>query len=129
MSGYLLDTHTLLWFDTDFEQIPTRLRAQLRDLKQTIYVSAISYWELTIKNRIGKLPEAAPMLKNYRSTLEVYGFIELPFTIDHAVGDARLRSVHKDPFDRALAAQAVFENLTVVTKDPLIAELGAKTRW
>ena len=129
MTGYLLDTHTLLWFDTQFDLIPKATRDVLQESDAPVYVSAVVYWELSIKHRLGKLPEAKPLLNDYEATLLHYRFRELAFTIQHAIADSALKGDHKDPFDRGLAAQALTDKLTVITKDPAIRSLGARTRW
>ena len=86
-----------------------------------MYVSAVTAWELAIKYRLGKLPSAAPLLKNYHASLARYGFRELPFGSSHALAEQRLSSAHKDPFDRALVAQALLEDLQLVSNDPEVA--------
>lgn len=126
---YLLDTHTLFWFDTDPARLSERSLATVRDRLNTIFVSSISAWELVIKHRLGKLPSAAPLLKSYYSSLARYGFAELSFRSHHALAEQTLSSAHKDPFDRALAAQALVEDLTLITNDPQIQGLKIPTLW
>lgn len=123
MTDVLLDTHTLLWFDTVPERLPDRVVELIRDRSWRIHVSAISAWELAIKHRLGKLPEADALLKEYHRTLQAYGFIELPFTSVHALKDCELSHTHRDPFDRALVAQALSEQFVIVSKDPEVAAL------
>lgn len=119
--GCLLDVHTLLWFDTGPKRLPHTVLSTLRQRERRVYVSSISAWELTIKYRIGKLPEAGPLLNTYYQTLTAYGFLELPFTTAHALKDRELSHNHKDPFDRALVAQALSEQLAIVSADPQLA--------
>ena len=121
MNGLLLDVHTLLWFDTNPKRLPPAVLSRLRQRDQRIYVSSVSTWELTIKHRIGKLPEAEPLLNTYYQTLTAYGFLELPFTTAHALRDRTLSHTYKDPFDRALVAQAVTEDLAIVSADSQLA--------
>lgn len=129
MAELLLDTHTLLWFDTAPERLPERAVALLRD-RSRVVVSAISAWELAIKNRLRKLPEADALLTAYAETLQTYGFTELPFTSVHALKDRELSSTHRDPFDRALVAQALSEGLQLVSKDPALASFpGITVVW
>ena len=126
----LLDTHTLLWFDTAPERLPEHALGLIRDRAQRIYVSAISVWELTIKYRLGKLPEAEALLGSYYDSLQRYGFTELPFTSVHALRDRELGSDHKDPFDRALVAQALSEQFVLLSKDPNVAAFpGVTVIW
>ncbi len=130
MTEVLLDTHVLLWFDSAPERLPKHILARIRDRNQRIYVSAISTWELTIKYRLGKLPEAEALLESYYDSLQTYGFTELPFTGVHALKDRELGSAHKDPFDRALVAQALSEQFALISRDPHIAAFpGVAIIW
>ena len=127
---YLLDTHTLFWLDTDPNRLSQKALGVLKDKNHTVYVSSINAWELTIKHRLGKLPNAAPLLNSYHSSLARYGFAELGFSSHHGLAEAGLSSSHKDPFDRALVAQALIENLTLITNDPLVQGFSeVKTLW
>ena len=114
----LLDTHTLLWFDTKPERIPVKILSLIRDKNNSVCVSAITAWELTIKARLSKLPEAEPLLTNYFANLARYGFSEITFTSTHALAEKGLSQAHKDPFDRALVAQALVEGFYLVSDDP-----------
>lgn len=130
MKRYLLDTHTLLWYDTD----PGRLGKQaLRILQKSgsqIFVSPISLFELQLKLRRGKLPEAAPLLSDIQRMLRAYDFHSLDLTIDQAILAAALEWKHQDPFDRMIAAQALSENLVLLSNDRQFASLsGLTTLW
>lgn len=130
MSGYLLDTHTLLWFDGS----PTRLTESVRTLLHTtlepVYISAISLWEMGIKYKAGKFPEAEDIVNHWFERREQLRLKELTFNSLHAREAALLDWTHKDPFDRALAAQARVERLTLVTGDVAFSALsGLKTLW
>ncbi len=120
----LLDTHTLLWLDTESRHIPIEIRNLIRDKANSVYVSAISAWELTIKARLGKLTEAEPLLESYFASLARYGFSELAFTSTHALAEKTLSHTHTDPFDRALIAQALTEGLSLVSSDPEIKKFS-----
>ncbi len=117
MSQYLLDTHVLLWFDHEPENIPEKTLLLIRNTENQIYVSSMSIWELSIKYHLGKLPFAKDFLSDYQTHLTNYGFSELSFTAQHAHLAGSLDSKHKDPFDRALAAQALDKGLTLISKD------------
>ncbi len=114
---YLLDTHTLFWLDTDPKRLSASALAIIRNYDNLIFVSSISAWELNIKHRLGKLPSAAPLLDNYQSSLMSYGFKELSFSSKHALAERILSNSHKDPFDRALVAQAEVEKLSLISND------------
>ena len=102
----------------------------MRDRDNRVYVSPITAWELAIKLRLGRLPQAQPLCNHYHQRLAQYGFLELPFSSVHALAAGRLESDHKDPFDRALATQALSEQLPLVTKDGALARLpGVRVLW
>lgn len=117
----LLDTHTLFWLDTDPSRLSSTALGIVRDRRNQVYVSAVTAWELSIKHRLGKLPSAEPLLDNYHASLARYGFRELPLSSSHALAERSLSSPHKDPFDRALVAQALLEELRLVSNDPKVA--------
>jgi PIN domain nuclease of toxin-antitoxin system len=119
--GLLLDTHTLLWYSVSPQRLPDQVLALVRNRDRAIYISAITAWELSIKFRLGKLPQAATLLEHYHLRLAQYGFKDLPFSSVHALKDRELTHSHKDPFDRALVAQALSEQLAVVSADSRIA--------
>jgi PIN domain nuclease of toxin-antitoxin system len=117
----LLDTHTLFWFDTEPNRLSQRALSTVRDRQNQVYISAVTAWELAIKHRLGKLPSAAPLLANYHASLARYGFRELSLSSTHALAERQLSSSHKDPFDRALVAQALLDDLHLVSNDPKVA--------
>lgn len=126
----LLDTHTLFWLDTDPGRLSSTALRVIRDRENQVYVSAVTAWELAIKHRLGKLPNAAPLLDSYHASLARYGFRELPFSSSHALAERSLSSPHKDPFDRALVVQALLEDLRLVSNDPEVAGFAEiKVLW
>ena len=102
----------------------------LRDRGTTVFVSAVSAWELSIKVRGGKLPEAQPLLADYADTLSRLGFTELPFQARHGLAAGALDHAHRDPFDRALVAQALLEDLPLVSRDSVMQSFeGLSVVW
>jgi len=108
----LLDTHVLIWWDEG-----ARLRAEAKraicDADQ-VYVSAVSGWEIAIKTALGRLRPRRTVAQAVSDS----GFEELPVRLRHAEALGQLAPHHRDPFDRMLAAQALAEGLTFVTRDP-----------
>lgn len=116
-----MDTHTLFWLDTDPGRLSPYALEVVRNRRNQVYISAVTAWELSIKHRLGKLPNAAPLLASYHASLARYGFQELAFSSFHALAERSLSSPHRDPFDRALVAQALQEGLHLVSNDPQVA--------
>ena len=126
----LLDTHALIWYSVAPHKLSEAALGFIRSREHRVYVSAVTAWELGIKVRLGKLEPARPLVQNYHQRLAQYGFLELPFTSVHALAAAELASEHKDPFDRALGAQALSEQMPLITQDPLVAGLpGVDVLW
>jgi PIN domain nuclease of toxin-antitoxin system len=129
LSRYLLDTHSLLWWWTDVGRLGTASRETIEQGVGTIFVSAASVWEIAIKTASGKLTEIEDFERDYGPLMASNGFQELAMTNAHVLKAGFLPGAHRDPFDRALAAQALTDNLTVITRDPEIGGFGCRTLW
>ncbi len=117
----LLDTHILLWWLGDNPSLPARADTLIADPANEVFVSPISLWEIAIKARLGKI---VADVDDVRAAVLESGFVSLPFSLEHAVTVVRLPDHHRDPFDRALVAQAWYEPLHLLTHDRLIAAYG-----
>ncbi|MDJ0338364.1 type II toxin-antitoxin system VapC family toxin [Cryobacterium sp. PH31-O1] len=120
----LLDTHALLWALRDPAQLSAEATALIRDPSNELIVSAATAWEIATKHRIGKLPDASPILIAYAEYLQRLGAVELAITSRHALAAGQLDWHHRDPFDRILAAQSMLESLTLVTADATFQSLS-----
>ncbi len=129
MSGYLLDTHTALWWWTDLPRLGVNARELLESTEEPIAVSAASAFEISLKWRLGKLPNLGDPRLSYEPLMKRNGFAELRVTNDHAIRAGTLDGAHRDPFDRLIAAQGLTDDLIVVTRDPEIAAFGCKVLW
>lgn len=116
----LLDTHALLWWLADDPSLARRARQAIANGGNTVFLSAVVVWEIRIKQSLGKL-EVPDRL---REVLDRERFLHLPVTVEHAHAIAALPSIHRDPFDRLLVAQARLERLTIVTRDQHIPRYG-----
>ena len=125
MNGALADTHVLLWWLADDERLSKPARELIAAGEVPVYFSAVSVWEAAIKLAAGKLVAPDDLL----DALEADGFVEIAVTARHAREAARLPLLHRDPFDRMLVAQAGIEGLTVITRDPKLADYGAAVLW
>lgn len=125
----LVDTHTLLWADTEPERLPAKVRALLESFSNEVLVSAASAWEIATKVRIGKLPQAAAFSAEMAKRIALLGFQPLDVTLEHALRAGQLPGPHRDPFDRMLIAQAQAENLPLVSNDRLFDAYGVRHIW
>lgn len=117
----LLDTHLLLWAAGQPERLSEAASMLLSDPENELTFSSASLWEIAIKHGLGRQDfKVNPRL--LRRGLLDNGYSELPITSEHAVAIDSLPSIHKDPFDRILVAQAIVEGITLVTADPLIMQ-------
>ena len=119
----LLDTHTFLWWLSDWERISESARAAIADPNNEVLISAVTGWEIGIKKARGRL--VAP--DNLAAVVEEKRFEHLSLTFAHAERAAALPPHHRDPFDRMLIAQAQAEGLVLVTRDSRIADYEVAT--
>jgi PIN domain nuclease of toxin-antitoxin system len=94
-----------------------------------VLVSAVSAWELATKVRLGKLPQAASLTHRLAESLAEQNFQPLSVSVEHGRLGGMLPGEHRDPFDRVLAAQALIENLPLVSNDAAFAGFGVKMLW
>ncbi len=124
---YLLDTHAFLWWMTAPERLPRTVAGLMQRDPGVIAFSSISAWEMAIKTSLGKL-KGVP-LQELPGEVQAQGWRHLPFTTDHAVRVADLPAHHGDPFDRALIAQAMVEDLVLLSGDGIMKKYGIRTIW
>lgn len=125
----LLDTHAVFWWWTNAEKLSPLAYESISNSQNTIFLSAVSIWELSTKHRKGKLPEAEPILQHLDWLIEQSGFELLAINYKHAKLSGELPQNHADPFDRMLVAQAQLENLTLISKDEALTQFDVKLLW
>ncbi len=123
MNGYLIDSHVLVWAVLKDRRLSMRARAVLKE-NRPIYLSSASLWELSLKESRGKL-----FLPGLDEVLVSNGLIELPVRWRDARLAAGLPNHHADPFDRIIVAQAIVEDLTLVTADTALASYPVRTTY
>jgi len=127
---YLLDTHTLLWAVQEPRRISVAVKDIIADESKELFVSSVSAYEVMLKHRARKLTGFEYVAENYHEVLSTFGVKHLQITIDHAHKAGSLDWGHRDPFDRILAAQAVVDDLTLLTDDAAFDGLDwIKTLW
>lgn len=125
----LLDTHALLWAAFDEDSLSPRARRLIQSPGSEIIVSAASVWEIATKYRLGKLNFARDLLENFIPKVTGAGYLLLPISPEHALRAGRLPGDHKDPFDRMLAAQAIHEDLPLLSNDTQLDVFGVRREW
>ena len=125
----LLDTHALIWWLLGDDALSATARHVIADPGNESFVSAASAWEVATKYRIGKLPEAAVFAADVARIVAAHGFTELPISIRHGQIAGSLPGIHKDPFDRILVAQAITEDMAIVSRDAVLGAYGIVRLW
>jgi len=115
----LLDTHILLWWFKDDRELSRSAQKIITDTND-VYVSAATAWEIAIKRELKKLRFTADLERE----IEANGFTSLDITVTHALAAGGLPRHHDDPFDRMLVAQAISENLKLLTHDKALLRYG-----
>lgn len=116
----ILDTHILLWWLSDDRKLSEEARQLISDIDNIIFISAATVWEMSIKKALGKLK--AP--DNFEEILIENDLEALPINLKHAELAGSLPNHHYDPFDRMLIAQAITENINLLTHDKTLLKYG-----
>ena len=112
----LLDTHILIWFINGESQLPEEAKKHIKNLNNQCYISMASIWEIAIKSALGKLQLNISF--DTLKTLLIHNNIAiLPINFEHIQQLLKLPIYHSNPFDRLIIAQAIDEDITIVTKD------------
>jgi PIN domain nuclease of toxin-antitoxin system len=118
----LLDTHAVLWWMDDNSKLSAAARQAISDPGNTIWVSAATSWEISIKMALGKLEAPADL----EGAIRQCGFQPLPIQFGHGIAVGHFPPLHHDPFDRMLIAQALTEDLTLVSHDARFRAYGVR---
>jgi PIN domain nuclease of toxin-antitoxin system len=125
----LLDTCTFLWLAEGSTRLSASAREYFEDSGNEAYLSAVSAWEIAIKNSTGALSLAEGpdrFVPKYRAA---HGIDTLALSEETALHLGRLPRLHRDPFDRMLICQAIAEGMTILTPDELIRQYPVRTIW
>lgn len=123
----LLDTHLLLWAAGWPERLSRKARALITAKGNSLFFSAASLWEITIKSQLGREDFRVDARVLRRAMLD-NGYSELAVSGDHVLALEHLPTLHKDPFDRVLIAQAVVEGVTLLTADERVSRYRGPVR-
>lgn len=117
----LLDTHLLLWAAGEPEKLSTKALQWIENPENVLYFSSASFWEIAIKNQLGRADFKLDARLLKRGLLD-NGYVELSINTEHSLHINLLPTMHKDPFDRMLIAQATVEGMVLLTADASVAQ-------
>ncbi len=124
----LLDTNAVVWASVQ-PALLSRAASLAITEADTILVSAASAWEIATKVRLGKLPGAEHLERDYLGFMQKAGYTLIPVDTQIALRAARLTGEHRDPFDRLIAAHALAQDMPVVSADPKLDLFGVRRIW
>jgi len=125
----LLDTHAFLWFVANDSQLSTTARDLIRSGGNELWYSTASLWEIAIKLNLGKLKLGGPFPDFIEQQLDGNRVQVLPITLAHLSVVSQLALHHRDPFDRLIIAQAIAEDLPVISIDQKFDSYPVKRIW
>jgi PIN domain nuclease of toxin-antitoxin system len=123
----LLDTHTLIWYAKQPENLSLHALGLINDKRNAAFVSIASFWEVAIKQSLGKIRITAVEELEARCRAQAFELLPMEMNAIHAV--ASLPDHHRDPFDRMLIAQAMVNDLLLVSCDPSLDAYGIQRIW
>ena len=125
----LLDTHAFLWWLGGDDSLSGNARAAIADEANSVFISAASAWEITTKHRIGKLSGVGAIVADLKAAIADQGFAGLAISLRHGQVAGALPGPHRDPFDRMLIAQAMLEDMVLVSNEQPFDAYGVRRLW
>lgn len=125
----LLDTHTFIWYVTDNPRLNSEVRELIDNEDNEILLSIASVWEMAIKHSSGKLSFELPFMVFVKQQLSVNNIGLLDINLDHIAVIATLPFHHRDPFDRIIIAQAMVEQLPILSADTAFDAYAIERFW
>jgi len=125
----LLDTHAFLWFTLKDPQLSARAQAWIADPNNLIEFSPASYWEIAIKISTGKYTLTEPFDVFMQREIAINRLHVLHIEVSHAAAVITLPFHHRDPFDRLLIAQAIVEQIPILSADPVFDSYPVTRQW
>ena len=125
----LLDTHALLWLITDDDRLSQNARQIFLDAETRLFFSAASLWEICIKISLGKLSLKNGWFHIIQKEMELNTIQWLPIDMAHCAEVAEMPFHHRDPFDRMLIAQAIVEDMRLLSRDHRLSDYAIERVW
>ena len=125
----LLDTHAMYWYIEDDPQLSAAAQTLIQDASNEVLISPASYWEIAIKISLNKWHLNRSYAEFIDVALNQYGFQILPILPTHTAAVSTMPFHHRDPFDRLIVAQALVEQISVVSADSALDAYGVGRLW
>jgi len=125
----LLDTHAFLWFVLGDSRLNEPARQRIESLENERLLSIASVWEIAIKVSLGRLEITSPLPDLVARHVEGNAIQLLPVQVSHLDLVSRLPFVHRDPFDRLIAAQSLAEGIPLLSRDSVFDDYGVSRLW
>jgi len=125
----LLDTHVFLWLNDDVTRLSQTVKALCSSGEHEFYLSMASPWEMQIKSQLGKLTLTIPIEELVNKNQLENNIQILPIELSHISFLEKLPQHHKDPFDRIMIAQAIIEDMMIVTVDHVFSDYQVRVVW
>ena len=126
---YLLDTHVFLWMAAAPDQLSTKIRELVRQKSNRLHLSAASGWEIALLQNLGRIKLPDEPRRFIPEAIQHLQIVPLPIGFATAIAAAALPLIHRDPFDRIIIAEAIKENMILLTKDNQFKEYDVQSAW
>jgi PIN domain nuclease of toxin-antitoxin system len=125
----LIDTHIFIWYIQNSEKLPSSVTTLINNGSNEILFSIASIWEMAIKQSTGKLNLGVPYIGFIQEQMRLNNIELLPISLNHIEVVTTLPFHHRDPFDRILIAQAIMENIVLVSADSVFSLYPVQRMW
>ena len=131
---YLIDTHAFIWAVSDYEKLSGKAKEALLDVENEVFVSTVSFWEISMKVRIGKFNLTGFDVKKTIEYAEKLNckILKLEAIETSTFSELTLFENHRDPFDRMIIWQSIVNNMMLISRDKMFKQYkanGLKLLW
>ena len=125
----LLDTHAFLWLIAGDDRLSENARQTFLNTENSLFFSAASLWEICIKKSLGKISLKDGWFQTIQEEMEINTIQWLPIEMTHCAEVTKLPFHHRDPFDRMLIAQAIVEEMKLISRDSPLSNYAIELIW
>lgn len=127
--AFLLDTHAFIWWLIDPDKLSPKAFQVILDPNNAIFVSSVSAMEISTKHNKGRLQQLDHLIEHLDEQISAMQFSFLDLNFKDALLAGSLDFDHRDPFDRMLIAQAINQNLTLVSNEQIFDQTSVTRLW